>query len=88
MWRILVRRNDYCDNCGHKVEVERKLPSIIKGLATVGKWTLIAIAVFPMVYCASALDQQAVDRNREIGCANGEKYFLNPLSKTPVYERC
>lgn len=52
------------------------------------KWTVIGILGFILSYCGSLLDQQAVDHNREIGCANGEKYFLSPLSKTPIYERC
>ena len=57
-------------------------------LIVVGKLTIGAILLFPLVMCASSCDGQAEQHAKELGCADGQSAYLTPLSNQNVYKSC
>lgn len=57
-------------------------------MITVLKWVCGIILVFPLFMCASNLDNQAEQRAKELGCADGQSAYLTPLSNQNIYRSC
>lgn len=57
-------------------------------LIVVGKLTIGAILLSPLVMCASSCDDQAEKHAKELGCADGQSAYLTPLSNQNVYKSC
>ena len=49
---------------------------------------LFFLAFSPAFYCAAKLDNQAEQRARDLGCADGQSAYLSPLSNQPHYNKC
>lgn len=92
-----------CENCGYDSNILTKagemwdhstapkkswLKRNSSFFSTAFIWMCWLVLFVTLGAVGSCFDQQVVDHNRAIACANGEEYFLSPLSKTPVYEKC
>ena len=54
-------------------------------LIIVGKLTIGAILLFPLVMCASSCDDQAEQHAKELGCADGQSvYSVKSTSRNGV----